>query len=644
MKSAFAKCLALILAVTMLAGMTVNAEESKEETKQESNQEAGTVNNQDDRLHDLPTEWDVTLFYPDEEAFNKDMDRVIELLPSYEKHRGKLNSKEGILQYIQDENIMEITAIIQNANMYQSALSSTDASDPLAMRVKARVDDVGMQCEKARAFVDPEIRELPIETRREIYSDPELAPYAYNARELLDPDAIVLDEKTQVAFDLMAEAAAYYQSVYDVFDNVDLPAVMITMPDGSEEKLTEELYSKIMSDRQYDHDFKIEVCEKRLGMRNRFANTYAALLDGAMAANWNSAQVFGFDTTLAAALHDSDVDPAIYTKIIESTHKMLPVYQDYLKTKKEKMKMDEMYLFDLNVPTSSYTEKEISYEDAVNTGRDAIRVWGDEYLSVFDKIVTNPLIDVYPKDKKAGGAHEFLMGKKTLPLIMYNFDGRESYISTIVHELGHAVYSEFSAENQNYYNDNPGVFTQEVASTANECMFHSFMVRNAKDEDEKLFWLEQEIGLFSGTILTQCMFSEFEDYCYKEIEAGRPLSPAEMEKKYEALSREYNGDAIIYPEHIGSDWTRIGHFYYDYYVYKYATSMTYAAAICRKVESGEPDAVDKYIRFLKLGCSASPAELLKVAGVDPLDDATYEEAYEYFKGLVEEYKELCAKQ
>ena len=210
--------------------------------------------------------------------------------------------------------------------------------------------------------------------------------------------------------------------------------------------------------------------------------------------------------------------------------------------------------------------------------------------------------------------------------------------------MGHAVYSELSAENQNVYNNNPLIFTQEVASTANEIMFHKYMIENSETKEEKIFWLDKEIGLFLRTIISQCMYSEFEDYCYKTIENGGSLNADDMADKWLELEHMYYGDAVTVYDDSGIGWARIPHLYYDYYVYQYATSLTYAASVCNQVDEKGQEEIDAYLEFLKAGNSASPSELLKIAEVDPLADETYEEAGELISEMIDEFIKTAGTQ
>ena len=635
------------IASTVLTGCNVsvnnatdNSTEAVETQPAEEVQETSSL--KDKVLTDLPTKWDLTCLYADEDAFESDMKRVEELLPEIEKFRGTLNSVEGILNELESPAILEINAIILKAQMYTTFLEALDSSDAWASRSSARLSEVFQKVTVAQAFEEAEIMEMPLEKRIVIFSDERLAPYAYHMRKYTDPDHKYLSEESQTVKALL-EGAQKTGKIRDILNYIDVPLPTFTYPDGTEGKLTETEFSRIVQSDEYDRDFRKEIALLHYSIRAPYVNTFAALLDEQIRTFWAGAQIEGYDSSLEAALHDSDVDPEVYNKIIEFSRDLLPKMHEFFAAKKKCMGLDEMMAFDIRQPSSDYAQKEISYEEAINMGRTGISVWGDDYLERFDEIVESPHVDVYPSDNKTGGAFEFLQGKETLPFVLYNFDGTESYTSTVVHELGHAVYSEYSKENQNDYNNVPIIFTQEVASTANEIMFYKYMIENAKSDEEKLFWIENEIDLFINTVLSQCMFSEFEDYCYKTIESGGALNADDLADKYLELMRTYYGESLTIPDEVGDDWSRIDHFYNNYYVYQYATSITYAASICKKVDEKGQEEIDAYLEFLKAGNKADPATLLSIAGVDPLDDATYDDASELICDLIDEYIALAEK-
>ena len=620
---------------------TAMAQEAVADDAQGANvEEVYTEGRQVRTLTNLPTSWDLKELYENDAAFEADMKRLEELIPQINPMRGTLNSVEGLLNYMESPVMLEINAILNRAYMYTGFLGSLNATDPWALQAGARLQEVSQKVSIALAFVDAEIMQMPLEKRQELFSDQRLAPYAYYLRDYTDPNFVVLSEESQTIMTLM-DSAINSGSTHDVFDYVELPRPTFTYPDGSEGTLSDATFTRIMQNSDYDHEFRKQIYALRNAMRAPYAHTYASLLEGAMRANWAQAQIKHYDSTLKAALHNSDVHPEIYDRIIEFAHSILPKVYAYYEAKKALLGLDEIMICDLSLPVTAYNPEQITYEDAVNTGRAGISVWGDEYLAVFDKIIQSPHIDVYPSETKQTGAYENLSGNETTPFVMYNFDDTQTYISTIVHEMGHAVYSQFSAENQNEYNNQPGIFTQEVASTANEIMFHNYMIKNAGTTDEKLYWLDHEINLFLSTLARQCMYSEFEDYCYKTIEGGGSLDATAMANKWIELEKLYYGDVMTILDDSGIDWARVPHFYYNYYVYKYATSITYAAALCKQVETNGQETIDAYLEFLKAGNSASPAELLKIAGVDPLSDDAYEMAGELIDNLIDEFLEAA---
>ena len=638
-KRIFGLILAFGLMAEALAGCAGYALEAEQYTAEKGKETAGASEELSGVT--LSTEWDLTDLYADEDAFNADMDYLLEHADYVEKYRGTLNNADAILEYIEDEELLKQQAIFNKAMMYTSFLSSLNASDPWAQQAGARYSEALTQSSTAQGFVKPEIMELPLKERQEIFSDERFAPYAYAFREFTDPEAVVLSEEANRVETLLNAAADQAQSAYSVFDNVENKRPEITYPDGSTGTLTDQAYSQILSSTEYDHDFRKSAYDARNSFRRAYENTYAELLAGEMKRNWAEAQIYGFDTTLDYISHRDALEPELFYNMIDFAHSLLPEIHKYYAAEKEALGLSEMGPYDLNIPVTLVDAPEMSYEDCARLGREAVKFWGEEYLETFDRILLSSHIDVYPSETKESGAYEDLNGNETTPYVLFNFDGLKTYTGVIVHELGHAVYSELAAENQNVYNNETTVFTQEVASTANELAFYRKMVEEAENEEEKAYWLGKEINRFLDTIFTQCRYAEFEDYCYKTLESGGALSASGMDEKYAELMRTYYGDAITVEDSAGVDWARVPHFYYGYYVYQYATSLTYATAINNKALEDEGEK-EKYLDFLKAGGSDYPAELLKIADVDPMDPATYEEAGDYIIKLIDEYISLIS--
>ncbi|MCF0121567.1 MAG: hypothetical protein HUJ65_08010, partial [Oscillospiraceae bacterium] len=283
---------------------------------------------------------------------------------------------------------------------------------------------------------------------------------------------------------------------------------------------------------------------------------------------------------------------------------------------------------------------------AVDEIKDALSILGEDYMAVFNEIIESPHIDVYAKDTKTRGGFMTSCGDSGIaPYILLNYSGFANEASTIAHEMGHAVYGYLSehSTDTNRTNNMPTIFTHEVASTCNEYIYYNYKMEHASTEDERLFYLENILTLINSTIIRQVMYTEFEDYIYKKVEAGMALGAEELCDKWFALNSEYYGDSVTLCENMHYRWAAIPHFYYGYYVYKYATSATYSSIIAQRILSGDADTLVKYKQMLARGNSAKASELLCGAGVDPADKAVYSEMTDYYKKLVDEYERLIVK-
>ena len=359
--------------VALLNG-DMKTEETKEEAPaadaEEKQQADNAAKQPEDALSDLPTKWDLTDLYEDEDAFNADMDYMLEHIPEIEAYRGTLNSADAILAMTEDEDMLKLDSIYYRATMYSGFLSTLDASDPWAKHVSARLEDAVTKYTMAWSFMEPEIMALPLEEREKIFSDERLQPYAYYYRRFTDPDWVTLSEETARAEALLNTAADQSYNAYNVFDNVENIRPEITYPDGTTGTLTDAAYAQIVLSDEYDHDFRKEANLLRSSIRKPYENTYAELLAGEMKRNWAEAQIHGYDSTLAYFMDQNDIDPDLYYRIIEFAHSLLPKFHEYYAMRKERMGLEEMGTYDLSVPLDDYSSPLMPYEDCVNLGRE----------------------------------------------------------------------------------------------------------------------------------------------------------------------------------------------------------------------------------------------------------------------------------
>lgn len=588
----------------------------------------------------LPTTWDLSAIYESEEAWNADYDAAMAMLDEYEQYRGKLDNAQTIYDYLQFAYYTDLTRLQLKLSAYASLGSSLDATDPVFNRMNAKLNAMDVKESQVTAFAEPEIYDLPLEKRQEIFSDPLFADYAYAVKDYTDPDKQPLGEEAQEAVATLSMALGYPYDAFDRLNSVEMPYLTLTMPDGTEVEMTDEAYDDILYSDEYSDELKAEASRLYYLRAEPYLSTLALLLEGNARENYAQALLDHKDSTRAWVMEGGDVDPAVYDMLVEAAHDGAADRQRFLNAHARGLGLEEQYSYHMGTYVSDFNPGKTDYDDAVAEVVEALGVLGDEYIDTFNAIISSGHVDVYPTATKSTGAFETQRSYEYLPWVLFNYNGLSTDVSTIAHEMGHAVYDAYTTANQPQQYRSPTIFTQEVASTTNELLYYSYKMNNAADDEEKLYYLENVLSMFNNTFFGQMLFAEFEDDFYKIVESGEALDGEALSDRYDELLRQYSGDALKRVPESRYRWATVPHFYYGYYVYQYASSVSYAASIAQRITSGEEGAVEDYLAFLKAGRSADPQTLLSIAGIDPLDKATYDDALAYFSGLVDEYERL----
>ena len=587
----------------------------------------------------LPTTWDLTSIYGSVDEWQADYDTVMEMLDNYEQYRGKLNNAQDICDYLQFSYYTDLTRLQDKLILYADLGSSLDSTDPVFVQLQAKLSAMRVKEAQVSAFATPEIFAMPMEERKAVFSDPVFADYSYAVKGYTDPRSQPLGEEANAALATMSMALGYPERAFERMEYVEMPYPAITMPDGTVQELTEAVYEDIIYSEEYSRELKAEANRMYGSRAKNYINTLATLLEGNAKQAYANALLSHFDTTREAQLYAYDVEPAVYDMLIECAHEGIGDFQRYYRAHARGLGLDEQYPFDTATYVSDFNPGKIEYEDAVAEVIDALGVLGEDYIDTFKAIISSGHVDVYPAAAKTTGAFmkPYDVG---YPWVLFNYNGYSDDVSTIAHEMGHAMYETLADENQPKQYHSPTLFTQEVASTTNEMLYYHYKMSRAANDDERLYYLQNALNLFTGTFFSQVMFAEFEDELYRTIEAGGALDGEALSDRYLEILKTYRGDSIISFPESKYIWAEIPHFYEPYYVYKYATSITYAASIAQGILGGRERAVEDYLSFLKAGRSADPQTLLAIAGVDPLKEETYSAAMDYFKGLVDEYEQL----
>ncbi|WP_026493184.1 M3 family metallopeptidase [Butyrivibrio sp. XPD2002] len=587
-----------------------------------------------------PTAWDLTILYKSEKEFNEDYEKAKSLLAQIEDFKGTLNTAENINEYFQFVEFSEFKELTSKMEVYADMGTYLNPSDSKFQEMCAKIITLDAEKNKATAFADPEICSMSLADRKKIFSDPIFKGKEYRYRKYTDPNFKCLTEDEKKVVATLSIGQDYALNIYNIFYNIENPNPMITMPDGTEQELTTQLYEDIVHSKDYDDSLKEQANKILLTREKGYINTYAALLEEKCKQAYAMAQLEGFDSTIDKAFYDTDISTDVFYMLVDAAHEGCSDFQRYLELHKKGLGLEKQYAYNMATPVSDFDPGKKEYDDAVDEVIDSLSVLGTDYTDLFKKIITSDQVDVYPTSTKSSIQFMSQEYKNELPWVFLNYNGHPDSISAIAHEMGHACYGEFSTENQPAEFNEPSIFTHEVASITNEIIHYNYMIEHSKDNEEKLYYLEELITLYSNTFFYQMMYSEFEDYLYKTVESGSSIDAEAASDKWAEIFKTFRGDKIISFPDSKYRWTTIPHFYYVYYVYQYAADITYANYIAGRINSGEKGAVDEYMEFLKSGSSASPADLLKKTGVDPLSKSTYDEMLKTYKSLVDEYEEL----
>lgn len=588
----------------------------------------------------LPTKWDLTVIYPSAEEWQKDYDKVMDMLNEYDRFRGTLNNAQGIYDYLQFAYFTELTRLQNKLVEYASLGSSLDATDPVFADMNTRLSTMNAREGQLSAFAVPEIYLLPLEEREAIFADPLFQDYTYAVKDFTDPDKQPLGEEAAETAATLSMALGYPEEVFQRMVYVEMPYLKITMPDGTEREVNDQIFEDILYSDAYSDEFKAEATRLYYGRAIPYISTLAKLLEGNAKAAYAAALLNHHETTREDALDVYDVDPRVYDLLVEAAHEGAADNQRYLKTHARGLGLEKQYSYDMYDYVSDFDPGKTDYDDAVDEVTEALGILGEEYIKTFRSIIESGQVDVYPSDTKTTGAFEYAASYDFLPWVLFNYNGMSRDVSTIAHELGHAVYEAFATANQPVQYRSPTIFTHEVASTTNELLYYNYKMQTAQSDDERLYYLENALSMFDNTFFSQMFLAEFEDWFYQIVEDGGALDPEAMSEKYASLFDVYEGGEILRVEENKYRWATVPHFYYVYYVYQYASSVCYAASIAERIINGEEGAVEDYLAFLKAGRSGDPQTLLSIAGIDPLDENTYREGMAFFSGLVDEYERL----
>lgn len=592
---------------------------------------------------EIPAEykWDLSAIYPDMDAFDADYNKVKVIIDRFHEHEKTMNeSAEGLLAMLKDD--LAASRLIEKLFIYAHLNSDTDKSNNEYLALMGRMMNLAVELGSVSYFVSPSLVRLDDATLDSWYNEcEELRAFRRTIESARRYKPYKLSDENEKLLAQMQSALGSHSDIRSIFANADMTFGFIKDENGKKVQLTDANYGiYLMSS---DRRVRRAAFKKVYETYRQFGNTFASLMNAYVRERTAMAKARGYESSLQASVFNDEVTPDIYNNLIDTVNENLDVLYDYYDLKKEVLGLSQYHLYDVYTPLIESCSKEYTFEEAVEETLDAVKILGEDYHRVLEEgIKTHRWCDVYPSKGKTSGAYSSGC-YDTQPYMLLNYTGKLDDISTLAHEAGHSMHSYLSRTNNPPQDSQYTIFVAEVASTVNELLFSHKKLRESESSEEKLSILNQIMETYKGTLFRQTMFAEFEKFLHESVEAGATLTQDLLNTKYYEIVKRYFGKNVVCDEDIALEWMRIPHFYRWFYVYKYATCISAASSIVKRIETeGEPY-IKKYLEFLSAGGSKSPLDSLLICDIDMTKPEVIRDAIADFKNTIEQFREIYKK-
>ncbi len=584
--------------------------------------------------------WDLSALYASEKEWETEKDSIKKQVVELDKYRGTLTRSA--------QDLYAFLTFISGTRMKMERLSSYAArnsdTDVRIAENRAKLQELGQisnDFSAASAFVEPELVQLEWEdVEKFIQEEPKLEDYRQMLHNTIRTKQHTLSEAEEKIMAHAGLIAGNSASTFRTLSNAEMPFSTVTLSDGNDVKLNQAAYSKYRnSESRSDRKLVFDEFWRNF---SAFNGTYGETLYGQVKSHMFHARSRKYESSLHSALDRNNIPVDVYHSLIEGVNKNLDSFHRYLSLRKRMLGVDTLRHYDMYAPVVKDVSLKYEYEQACELVLEALQPLGDDYVNVVQRAMKERWIDVYPNEGKRTGAYsDGIYGVH--PYILLNYNGLYDDVGTLAHELGHTMHSYLSNATQPYPKADYSIFVAEVASTFNEALLFDKMRKDVKDDDVKLSLLMSYLDGFKGTLFRQTQFAEFELKIHETAEAGTPLTGQKLNEIYSAILKKYYGHEkgiCMIDESMAAEWSYIPHFYYNFYVYQYATSFTASMALAEKVLSGEKGANESYLKFLSAGGSDYPVNVLKMAGVDMTTSEPFDKAMVTMNKIMDEIEAI----
>lgn len=581
--------------------------------------------------------WDLTKIYKDEKEWQKDFDDVKEkILKVLEYKDSFLSNGKKLYEYLKYDE--EVSRKLEKIYYYAHLNYDADTLDEKYKVMTNKVSDLFTKYNELSSFVVPEILKLDEEKLNTFYKDEEkLEDYRFSIENIYRFKNHTLDEEKEKMLSNLSKCLSNPEETYEALTDSDFEYDYITDEKGNKVKFNESNYSLFIKSK--DRSVRKKAFEMLHNKYKKYIRTITSTYKGEVENNVVLAKIRNYDSAISASLYSDNVPVDIYDNLIKVVNDNMNVLYDYYDLKKEILSLDCLHMYDTYVEIINKIDKKYSFDEAKEIVIDALSVLGDKYVKNLKKAFDEKWIDIYHSKGKRSGAYS--SGNFDVnPYVLLNFEGTLNDVSTLAHELGHSMHTYLSCKNNPYQYSSYEIFVAEVASTVNELLLANYMLKNSKNKDEKLAIINHILDLYKATLYRQTMFAEFEKETHKLREKGEVLTSELLSNTYYNLVKKYFGPNVLCDDLIRYEWARIPHFYYNFYVYKYATGISAASYIVDGILNNKEGALENYINFLKTGGSMYPLDELKIAGVNLNSKSVVLSAIKTFEKYLKEFKDI----
>ncbi|HAQ4814008.1 TPA: oligoendopeptidase F [Enterococcus faecium] len=581
--------------------------------------------------------WDLTKIFSSDQEFDEKYLELSEELKQSEKHKGTLD--QGASQFLNAiEFVLRVYRQTEVIYVYAHLKNDQDTGNTDYQALYARASSLFSKVSEAVSWFEPEILQLSDDQIWQYFKEePKLEVYRHYIQQIVDNRAHVLSAEQE---SLLAGAGEIFDASSDTFavlNNADLVFPTIEGENGEIVQLSHGVYGQLLE--STDRRVREAAFKGLYSVYEQFRNTFASTLGTHIKGHNFKAKVRNYSSAREASLSNNHIPESVYDTLVDVVNKHLPLLHRYMELRKRLLEVEKLHMYDLYTPVLGEAPITFTYEEAKEKALEALKPMGEEYMAIVEKAFSERWIDVVENKGKRSGAYSS-GSYDTNPYILLNWHDTLDQLFTLVHEMGHSVHSYFTRSNQPYVYGDYSIFLAEIASTTNENILTEYLLETEKDPRVRAYVLNHYLDGFKGTVFRQTQFAEFEHFMHTEDEKGVPLTSEYLSDSYGKLNAKYYGPAVEEDSEIKFEWSRIPHFYYNYYVFQYSTGFSAASALAKKILNQEPEALENYLAYLKAGNSDYPVEVMKKAGVDMTQAAYIEDAMSMFEQRLNELEEL----